>query len=64
MENINNFFEPVMAIAHIVGSFKYPEINGRVIFKKKLDGVLVTAEILGLPKGIERCDRNFCVAYT
>lgn len=51
MEN-NNFwgYEPVMAVANIKGSSAYPDIDGRVIFKKKNDGVLVTAEIMGLPE--------------
>ncbi len=54
MENIE--FEPVMACADVKGSDKYPNINGRVIFKKKNDGVLVTAEILGLPSETDNCN--------
>lgn len=41
---IDNF-----ALAKISGSNKYPNINGKVSFKQLKDGVLVTAEIKGLP---------------
>lgn len=56
MEN-NNYmgYELVLALADVKGSDKYPGINGRVVFKKKGDGVLVTAEIMGLPYEIENC---------
>ena len=50
MENNNVWgYEPVMATANIEGSSEYPNIKGRVIFKQKDEGVLVTAEIMGLP---------------
>ena len=48
----------VMAISNITGSKEYPEINGRVIFKKKEEGVLVTAEIFGLPTGDSKCNNR------
>ena len=51
-------FSPTLAIADILGSEKYPEINGRVIFKRKGEGVLVTAEILGLPIEKNSCNRK------
>ena len=53
-----NLFEPVMLVADIIGSDEYPDINGRISFKKKLEGVLVTAEIFGLPKSNAICDRK------
>ena len=49
-------YETTLAMANISGSNMYPEIKGRVIFKKKDEGVLVTAEIIGLPHSNERCD--------
>ena len=48
---INNF-----ALAKISGSDKYPNLYGKVSFKQLKDGVLVTAEIRGLPMG------NQCVS--
>ena len=41
---INNF-----ALAKISGSNKYPNLYGKVSFKQLKDGVLVSAEIYGLP---------------
>lgn len=38
-----------MAYANIKGSSKYPNIHGKVTFKKRLNGVLVSAEIFNLP---------------
>lgn len=40
---------PLNAAANIKGSESYPLIHGRVIFQQKKNGVLVTAEIYGLP---------------
>lgn len=37
------------AAARIQGSREYPELRGRVTFRQTLRGVLVTAEIYGLP---------------
>ena len=54
MEN-NWGFEKVFAVADIKGSRDYPDINGRVIFKKKGNGILVTAEVLGLPHEDGKC---------
>ena len=54
MEN-NLGFEKVFAVADIKGSRDYPDINGRVIFKKKGNGVLVTVEVLGLPHEDGKC---------
>ena len=59
MENYNYMeIEPNLAVADILGSDKYSEINGRVIFKKKGEGVLVTAEIMGLPVEDGKCGRK------
>ncbi len=38
------------AEAVICGSDKYPNINGKVFFRELCDGVIVHAEISGLPK--------------
>lgn len=38
------------AQAMINGSEQYPELRGKVLFIQKKDGVLVKAEIVGLPK--------------
>lgn len=46
---------PLNAAASIKGSESYPSINGSVIFQQKKNGVLVTAEIYGLPYK-DRCD--------
>ncbi len=43
------------AVAIMKGSDKYPEIKGRVLFHQMNDGVLVRAEIIGLPKGKGEC---------
>jgi Cu-Zn family superoxide dismutase len=51
-------YEVVMAISELRGSDEYPEINGRAIFKKKGEGVLVTFEVFGLPKGDSLCDNR------
>lgn len=44
------------AVAIIKGSDRYPEIKGRVLFHQMNDGVLVRAEIIGLPKGKGECN--------
>lgn len=51
-------FRPTLAVADILGSDKYHGINGRVIFKQKGEGVLVTAEIMGLPVEENSCNRR------
>ncbi len=56
MQNYTNRnSNPLIAIAEIKGNNKYPNIKGSVIFKKKNDGVIVTAEIFGLPYSDEKC---------
>lgn len=39
------------AAAKIFGSSRYPQINGSVTFKQTQMGVLVTAQVFGLPAG-------------
>lgn len=46
--------QPIRAAAVIRGSAAYPNINGKIIFIQQNSGVLVTAEIYGLPNG-EQC---------
>ena len=41
------------AIAHIRGSKEYPELHGCVVFTQTEKGVLVTAQIFGLPDNNE-----------
>jgi len=48
------------AVAKMYGGEKYPEIRGKVSFKQTKDGVLVTAEIYGLPSEHNLCgNRTF-----
>lgn len=44
------------AVAFINGSPDYPQIHGRVLFYKIRQGVIVRAEIFGLPKKENVCD--------
>ena len=44
------------AAAFVNGSEKYPDIYGRVLFYQMRDGVIVRAEITGLPRGEGACD--------
>ncbi len=44
------------AIAIITGSGKYPDIHGNLRFFKASRGVIVIAEITGLPRGDGDCD--------
>ncbi len=43
------------AYANILGSEKYPEIFGSVLFYETEQGVFVISEVLGLPKGEVGC---------
>lgn len=62
----------VRALARVCGSEKYPRIHGMVSFRTTCQGVLVAAEIYGLPdeNGIfafhihdgQVCDDNFAAA--
>lgn len=51
-------YVPSLAFCDLIGSEKYPEINGKIIFKSKNEGVLVTAEIFGLPEDEARCKKK------
>ncbi len=42
--------------ARIFGFSEYPDIHGSVSFKQLSSGVLVTAEVYGLPNSDEKCD--------
>lgn len=44
------------AVAYIKGSEKYKNIFGKVLFYSTTSGVLVRAEITGLPKGNDVCN--------
>lgn len=60
MNNFNNFLKCIKsrpaAVAIIRGSEYYPNIRGNVTFYNARGGVLVRAEITGLPKGMSNCD--------
>ena len=43
------------AAAYVVGSEKYKDIRGTVLFYRLEEGVMVRAEFTGLPKGIGPC---------
>lgn len=47
------------AKAEILGGIEYPNIKGVVTFKEKIDGVLITANIKGLPKSADKCKGRF-----
>ena len=50
-----NLLERPHAAARVRGSKDYPHIAGDVYFYQTGDGVLVAAEITGLPKGTQPC---------
>lgn len=60
MNNFSNFLRCIKsrpaASAEIRGSEDYPDIRGKVLFYNARGGVLVRAEITGLPKGRGNCD--------
>lgn len=45
------------AKAYIKGGSKFPNINGVVYFKQLKEGVMITANIKGLPKSENECKR-------
>ena len=47
------------AVARIAGSCKYPEIRGCIWFYTTEMGVLVAAEVCGLPETADRCSNPF-----
>lgn len=50
---------PNIAIAHIKGGAKFSQIYGTVIFGEVINGIIVTAEISGLPQSSTRCQGRF-----
>lgn len=50
-DKMKKVFIPKRAIALVEGGEKAPFLNGKVIFEQRRGGVLVTANIFGLPKG-------------
>lgn len=52
---ISKGFMAQTAAASVAGSASYPSLRGRVTFKQLRNGVLVTAEIQGLPTQSEKC---------
>ena len=46
---------PLQAKAEVRGSRSYPNIRGSVVFSQRTNGVLVTAEVYGLPY-TDRCN--------
>ena len=50
------------AVAVVAGSRDYPNITGRVKFYQTSAGVLVYAEIMGLPLAVRR--KDFRISYT
>lgn len=47
------------AVAEIVGSEEYKNLNGKVYFKQTKDGTMVTAVIYGLPTSDIVCQNKF-----
>lgn len=60
MNGLSNFLRCIktrpQAAAEITGNRDYPDIRGRVLFFSTRGGVLIRAEITGLPKGQGKCD--------
>lgn len=53
------------AKAHIKGGKRFPNINGIINFKEVKDGILLTADVKGLPKSKDHCHRKiFWFSYT
>lgn len=48
-----------IAIAHIKGGVKFPQIHGTVTFEEVITGIIITAEISGLPQSSTRCKGRF-----
>lgn len=48
-----------IAIALIQGGAKFPQIYGTVIFEEVINGIIITAEISGLPQSSTRCQGRF-----
>ena len=54
----SNHIQPqgTVAKAAVMGSKDYPKLRGTVTLKQMRNGVLVTAEIFGLPSKQDKCD--------
>ncbi len=48
----------VQALAEVRGSSKYPELRGKVTFTQMTNGVVVTAEVFGLPYKADKCSNG------
>lgn len=48
-----------IAIAHIKGGAKFPQICETVTFEEVINGIIVTAEISRLPQSSTRCQGRF-----
>ena len=46
------------AAAMLAGGNGYPEIRGTALFQQKENGVLITVNVFGLPKGDSDCDNR------
>ncbi|MDO4743000.1 MAG: superoxide dismutase family protein [bacterium] len=46
------------AVAYVKGSEKYPALMGTVSFHQSMSGVLVVADICGLPQSEDECGRH------
>lgn len=44
------------AVAMLTGGNGYPDIRGTALFQQKENGVLITVNVFGLPKGGTQCD--------
>lgn len=58
MELASTLYKRPWAEAWVKGSPKYPTIEGRVLFYQTLYGVLVEAEIFGLPEEGDKCPKS------
>lgn len=47
------------AFAHIKGSYNYPDLRGNVYFNETQRGIMVTAEVFGLPVQNKMCGEGF-----
>lgn len=55
-KNSNHIQQSVTAKAAVMGSKDYPALHGTVTLRQMKNGVLVTAEIFGLPSKQDKCD--------
>ena len=55
-KNSTHIQQSVTAKAAVMGSKDYPALHGTVTLRQMKNGVLVTAEIFGLPSKQDKCD--------